>query len=308
MGLNRKGNSLGPYLRDWGTSVAPRIRVFNYDQLRTWREFPSATYIFTGVAGLTGARRAWAIELWKHLASAGKPVRLLNDPSVVLGRYELLRKLRDMGVNTHQAYRLREAHRARFPVFLRRERKHTGTLTRLIRSRPELMRAVVWAYRRGVPMNDLLVVEFCDTADADGNYHKYSAFFVDGRVVPRNLIFRPGWMVKEVPYPATPVPEHVARGREYLETNPHESWIREIFSVARIDYGRIDYGMREGSPAIWEINTDPTPMSPAHPQPAYMQHQNELFTQAFDTALEALDTDSVVRSPATRMGTCFGER
>ena len=44
----------------------------------------------------------------------------------------------------------------------------------------------------------------------------------------------------------------------YCETNPHEAWIREIFRLARIDYGRIDYGMLDGKPQVWEINTNPT--------------------------------------------------
>ena len=174
--LVKKGDSLGPFLREWAPELAERLRVFKYDELREWRTLPSATYVFTDVWTLDDRQREWAIELWGRLKSAEAPTRLLNDPSVVPARYELLRKFHELGINTHRAYRLSEAHRARFPVFLRRDRRHHGSLTRVLWSRSELMRALVWAYRRGEPMRDLIVVEFCDIADADGYYHKYGAY------------------------------------------------------------------------------------------------------------------------------------
>jgi hypothetical protein len=31
-----------------------------------------------------------------------------------------------------------------------------------------------------------------------------------------------------------------------------------MFDLARIEYGRIDYGMLNGRPQLWEINTNPT--------------------------------------------------
>ena len=289
--LRKKGDSLGPYLRDWGAAVAPNLRAFNFDELRRWREFPSATYIFAAIETLDDAQRSWAVELWRRLESGDVPVRMLNDPRVVPYRYELLRRLHEMGVNAHRAYRLGEAHHARFPVFLRRERRHSGSLTRLLRSRGELMRALVWAYRRGVPMRDLLVVEFCDTADSDGYYHKYGAFFVNGRVLPRGLVFRPEWMVKASDRPV-PEPRHLELHREYIETNPDEPWIQEIFSAAGIDYGRIDYSVHNGRPCVWEINTNPTPFDSDPTFPVLRPHA-QLFADAFRDALEAIDSPKV---------------
>ncbi len=132
--VRKKGDSLGPYLRDWDRSLAKRLRAFQFDELRSWKAFPSATYIFADIETLDDAQRAWAIELWRRLESADSPMRLLNDPQRVLGRYPLLRLLHERGVNSHRAYRLHEAHRACFPVFLRRERRHWG-VTRLLWSR-----------------------------------------------------------------------------------------------------------------------------------------------------------------------------
>ena len=42
-----------------------------------------------------------------------------------------------------------------------------------------------------------------------------------------------------------------------MQTNPHEAELRAIFKLARIDYGRIDYGIKDGQIQVWEINTNP---------------------------------------------------
>ena len=36
----------------------------------------------------------------------------------------------------------------------------------------------------------------------------------------------------------------------YCEANPHEAWIAEMFRLARIDYGRIDYAVQAGVPRL----------------------------------------------------------
>ena len=43
-----------------------------------------------------------------------------------------------------------------------------------------------------------------------------------------------------------------------METNPHERELREIFRLARIDYGKIDYAVLGDRLQVWEINTNPT--------------------------------------------------
>ena len=90
-------------------------------------------------------------------------------------------------------------------------------------------------------LEDLLVVEFCDTKDEHGVYRKYSAYKIGDRVLPRYLECSRDWMVKW----DWRIFDRVRADEEtrYLETDPHEAWIREIFALARIDYGRIDYGV-----------------------------------------------------------------
>lgn len=50
----------------------------------------------------------------------------------------------------------------------------------------------------------------------------------------------------------------LAEEHDYVEKNPHEGRLREVFRLARIDYGRMDYGMLDGQVQVWEINTNPT--------------------------------------------------
>ena len=45
---------------------------------------------------------------------------------------------------------------------------------------------------------------------------------------------------------------------DYVTNNPHAAWLEEVFTVAGIEFGRIDYGVYHGRPQVWEINTNPT--------------------------------------------------
>jgi hypothetical protein len=174
----------------------------------------------------------------------------------VLSRYELLHTLHREGINRFDAHRPDEPRAdLRFPVFLRSAREHDGNLTPLLRDRGELDRALEAA---GRPLDELLVVEFCDTSDEEGLFRKYAAFLVDGRIIPRHLLFARQWSVKA---PTLVDPACVQEEWAYLRSNPHEEELKRIFRLARIDYGRIDYAMLDGRPQVWEINTNPVVMS-----------------------------------------------
>jgi len=45
---------------------------------------------------------------------------------------------------------------------------------------------------------------------------------------------------------------------EYVTTNPHQKQLSEIFELAQVEYGRIDYAMKDGRVQTWEINLNPT--------------------------------------------------
>ena len=101
-----------------------------------------------------------------------------------------------------------------------------------------------------------MIVEFCDTASADGLFRKFSAFKVGDSIIPCHVMVSPHWCVKSDRNESTR--GAIQEGIKYVEDNPHEAWLRKVFSVARIDYGRVDYGVLDGVPQVWEINLNPT--------------------------------------------------
>jgi hypothetical protein len=288
----RAGNRapLETYFQTWGRALAGRVRVLSYEDLPHTRELPAGTYVFADLEQLSDEQTALAAHLWEQLAASGRPVRLLNHPRRFVRRYDLLAMLHARGENSFRAYRITELNRPpQFPVFLRNEDDHSGSRTELLRTKRELDRALARLFLRGLPLRDLLVVEFCDTSDAAGIFRKYSAFCLGGRILPRHLIFSREWMLKT---PDLLGPERLREERDYLETNPHEARLREIFRLAQVDYGRMDYGVLGGRLQVWEINTNPfVMMHPAKYQPEHLPAQ-EWFAARVQEALEALDTSA----------------
>lgn len=245
------GYTIRPYADGWG-----RMRRLPYDDLFMKRRCEPGTYIFTDVDRLTPSERKLAASVWRQLSDHAPAVRLLNDPARVPARYELLCALAHSGVNRYRAWLASEDRRGvRFPVFVRVANEHTGSLTPLLRNEAELTRALRWARLQGHRLHDLLVVEFCDTSDADGLYRKYSAFLVGDEVLPRHLFLSRRWLIKKPDIES----DAVAKERDaYLWGNPHAERLRAIFRQVGIDYGRVDYSMLGDDPQVWEINTNPT--------------------------------------------------
>ncbi len=179
-------------------------------------------------------------------------------------RYELLRTLYERGDNAFNAYRLVECRRPqRWPVFIRDEHEHTKNLTELLHTPEELDAAVAEIFARGYSREDKLVVEFCDTRDGhQGLFYVYSAYLVGERVIPRSLSANRSWVLGRGDQKYVKTPEVLEKRRRYVETNPHQLELREIFQLARIDYGKIDYAILGDRLQVWEINTNPNVLAP----------------------------------------------
>ena len=248
--------TMDQYMRSWGPSPGSRMQIIQYEDLPRLRTLNPGTYIFSDLERLSPPRLKIACEVWNALAEAGSEVKLLNDPSRVLCRYDLLRKLFEDGRNSFKAIRASESLAGlRFPVFIREENQHNGNLTPQLFNQGELVREVRSLRRQGYRRRNLLVVEFCDTSDSVGVFRKYSAFIIDGEILPRHVIFSRNWNVKK---PDLADPQFDGEQEAYLRTNPHKSWLAEIFKLSGIEYGRIDYSLMGSKPQVWEINTNPT--------------------------------------------------
>jgi hypothetical protein len=265
--------SIHTYLAGRGSVIADRLRVVLYSELARMDRLPLGTWVFAEQDRLDTAHRDLAVLAAERLDEAGTGARVLNDPRNVRLRLDLLRAAHEAGINEHRACAatdIRFATRARahdvdswtvradslrYPVFIRHANDHLGSLSELIDSPRNLVTALASAIASGTRRQELAVVEFCDTQDEDGLYRKYSAYNVGGRILPSTIECGREWMVK---WDSRILDrERADEEMRYCETNPHEAWIREVFCLARIDYGRADYSVHAGVPRLWEINTHP---------------------------------------------------
>lgn len=253
--LSTRGNGhpIRFYLETYGAPLASRIVPLWYDDLLATATPPVGTYCFADVELLSADERARAAVVWEALATRG--CRLLNHPVRSLCRYDLLKTLYARGTNRFDVHRAADGTiPRRFPVFLRREHDHAGSRSPLLHGPEALAAAVDAARAAGERLDETLVVEFCDTADAAGIYRKYSAFVVGERILARHAFFSTAWQVKHWELVGPP---YDAEERAYVAANPHERQLRELFALAGITYGRIDYSLLGDALQVWEINTNP---------------------------------------------------
>jgi hypothetical protein len=246
--------------RTVGALAGRLLRTF-----RAPRRLPRGTYVFADVERLSPEETVKADVLWRALAQSGGAVRLLNHPARSMRRYELLRNLYEHGVNRFNVYRLTEARwPERYPVFLRQENDHLGPRSPILPSRDQLEETLRTLDQTGC-REGMLITEFCDTADPQGIYRKYGAFIIGDRVFPKHLTFSRYWANQG---PDLTEDDMLAEERQYVERNPHEAALRKICRLARIEYGKIDYGILDGQLQVWEIATNPTidaPKARRHP-------------------------------------------
>ncbi|MDJ0521686.1 MAG: hypothetical protein QNJ90_06375 [Planctomycetota bacterium] len=301
----RHAYTIGQFLESGGEPLRGHIRTLPFDELFGRRALPGGTYVLSDFERLTPARLQHVTGVADAL-EASPVARLLNHPQRWVGRYDLLRQLHAAGRNPFAAYRLAELPGdVRYPVFLRVENDHQGARTGMLSSRDEIEEAAAKLERRGKSRKALIVVEFQDTVDEKGQYRKYGAFCVAGRIVPRHLFFGHRWSVKG---PANCKDEQFDEEEAWMRDNPHEAELQEIFSLAGVDYGRIDYALVDGRICVWEINTNPMIAIPEDATTGRPGALNALFHERFREALHAIDMQSTeeITLPPMRVG--LGER
>jgi hypothetical protein len=141
-----------------------------------------------------------------------------------------------------------------------------------------------------------MIVEYCHTADPSGIFRLYCAAVVGDRIIPQALVHNRNWVTKWAGrvLDAGTASEQLA----YVESNPHAEWLRETFALAKTRYGLINYGVKDGVPQVWEINTNPTivrrtgaPSTMTAEQWRMVAPAQDGFLERFRDAWQAIDTE-----------------
>jgi len=282
------------YLEHWGRELAgTEIQILRYEKLLSQKSYAPGTYVFSTRDEVDPAMGRFIDALANEL-SAWPGAKIYNDPRRTLRRFDLHQELWALGRSGFRSMRAAEDWSdVRYPAFVRSESAHDGALSPLLHTPHEVETWIGRAMALGRPLSDLLVVEFCDTANEDGEYRKYAAFCVGGRIVARSLNLGRGWVMKFAGNEFS-----IAMAEEeldYVRRNPHAAELQEIFAIARIDYGRIDYSMRNGRVQPWEINLNPTIGRGLRPSSRYIEPEirdtreriKEAFYEQFNAAWAA---------------------
>lgn len=264
------------------------LRIVSYQRAFRMPWVRRATYIFSDLDRLGFWELELAAKLYRRLRDLGS--RVLNDPALVCQRYSLLRTLRERGINTFDVWRVENPVRSlRFPVFLRTESAHRGSISDLLADVDEVEAAIRDATREGYPLRDLILVEYCAEPIREGIYRKGAIYRVGDRMVPCLNVHESRWQAKGG--------EMGVAGQELYDDewemvvgNRHSARLRPAFEVARIDYGRADFGMVGGRPEVYEINTNPMIGTvDHHPFPIRVEAARIAFERLLE-AFEAIDT------------------
>lgn len=248
----KKRKIIGWFLQNWPNPSADSFQVIAYEDLPLIRSITPGVYIFSDLDRAHGVHFTNILQLTKFLeTSFGRGV-IINHPEHILLRFNLLERLGRNNLNKFKVFSCtNECGPFRFPVFIRYRNDHNGPLTELLFTRDEYMACVVELCNSKINLDDLMVIEYCDTCSADKLFRKYSSFIIGDKIIPGHMIFTRHWVAKDCD---TPIMSEV---NEYLSSNPHETELRRIFNMAGVNYGRIDYSLYRGKIQTWEINTNP---------------------------------------------------
>jgi hypothetical protein len=272
----------------YGQELQAAAEVVTWDEIIGRQELRLGTYVFLAIDQMTATEKEVAAQCWERLSEARSDVTLINHPREVLLRYDLLQTSYRGRRNNFRVRRALDFLRCdEFPVFLRRENDHEASITDLLHTREELALAIAKCLYLGYRMRDLIIVEFCDTVDDAGIFRKYSSFIVGDRILPHTLMHSKNWITKSQGrlVDAATAREELA----YVQENPHAEWLGETFARAKIRYGRIDYGLLNGRPQVWEINTNPAIIrrAEAGPIPEEQRRLRDPVRQVFFPSLRA---------------------
>lgn len=244
---------------------APSMCALLYSKMRRTRGLDAKVVVFCDVERIGPEQEDRASKLaavWSQLGEEAPLV--LNRPPRALRRYPLMKALQQAGINRSDVARLDDPEglaRMRFPCFIRYENGHIdkGLKPDLINSADEMAAYLAEMRSDGRTVYGKIAIEFEDCRNADGDYVKYAYFRVGDQLIAGHRFIGSHWFVKSASRELLDRrPEALEAEREFVETSPFRDEIARVFDIAGIDYGRVDFGVRQdGGLHIFEINTNP---------------------------------------------------
>lgn len=157
-----------------GRKLRQGIQPLSYSSLFKRHRIPAVPFVFADLERLNNRNLVQLVPYWESLDAAG--LKPLNHPTRYLKRYELLRKLYRLGINSFNIYRLDDyLSSVRYPVFVREVNKHRGSATDLIHDAAALHRELERLQGRFEP-SALAVIEYLDNRESDGLYYNTRPF------------------------------------------------------------------------------------------------------------------------------------
>ena len=266
------------------------FRVRTYGRVLRSRSLPRGTYIFADLDRLGFWDLELAARLYRVLAGAG--VKVLNDPARVLQRFALLSRLHHDGFNRFGVWRVEEPARpTRFPVFLRTQSAHRGVISGLLLGAADVEAAIAQALSQGLPMRELMLVEYCAQPVGDNLFRKLAAMRVGDAVFSTLCVHESTWTAK---HGEIGVATEALYRDEYaiVAENRHGESLRPAFEAAAIDYGRADFALVDGREQVYEINTNPHHGQIREHPVALRLKTDALYQERLLQATEAIDSTS----------------
>jgi hypothetical protein len=235
------------------TGLEDRTSVITFEDLLHRDTLPFGAYVFAGINRLGPHMARLLADVYDQLRD-GTGITPLNHPVRSLRRYELIHALHERDMIPYTAYGAWEDFSAvRMPAFVR-PREADGGVPDLKHSLRELEKEIGNSMVWGRTAEELIVVEFADTS-VDGVFTKYAAHRIGDRIIARSIDRGTHWVQRR--HHSEITMELIEESEEYEETNPFEDQVLEIFDLARIEFGRMDFSVLDGRVICWEINTLP---------------------------------------------------
>ena len=256
--VTRAGHSytMWRFLRGYGRRKLSFVQPIYYEKLFSSHRIPVGHYVFTDFDRMSQYEIQYAAEIARALKAHDPRIRILNDPASVHERYAMLRELRRAGINDFDVTRLEGGDRpTTFPVFIRCEDDNKKPDTELLHSAEEVEAAIEDMRGKGVPLKRRIAVGYAAEPSADGDFRKYGMIMIGQHAIPQHVLRSPDWYVKRH-RSRNDAEFHKERLRFFNEV-PHRETLLEVMRLARMDYGRIDYGIVGGRVQVYEINSNP---------------------------------------------------